>query len=179
MPATSPPKPAPVAATPNSSAARLAGGVLLLAALLLLALCLLQFQRDNAAPVTELRGYPPPAADRYALEIDRCDRTRKKIVIRGWLALPGQRREPRHMRVLLAQNGHWRALDTRLHDHDDVAGRAAARTGVDGYYRHSGFAASIDLARAGITGPIEAVAVAHDSAAGPALVTLPCALAVP
>lgn len=176
---TSPSKAASFQPVPSPSAASLAGGALLLAALLVLALCLLQFRRDNAAPATDLHGYPAAATDRYVLEVERCDRTRKKIVVQGWLALSGQRREPRHMRVLLAQNGHWRALDTRLHDHHDVAGRAAARTGVDGYYRHSGFAASVDLARAGITGPIEAVAVAHDSAGGPALVTLPCALAVP
>ncbi len=160
-------------------AARVAAAMLVLAALAFGALCLSQLWRDNAAPDIDPRAYPAAREGRYALAVDRCDRTAKKLTVQGWLVLPGQPREARRLRVAVAQNGRWRALDTRLHDRDDVAGRAAADTSVAGYYRHSGFEASVDLARAGIVGPIEAVAVAHDSSAGAALVALPCPGLVP
>lgn len=153
--------------------------MLVVAALAFSTLCVWQFRRDNAAPHVDVRHLVPAAAGRDALAVDRCERSARKLIVQGWLVSPGQERQARRMRVLVSVQGRWRALDTRLHDRDDVAGRAAAVAGVDGYYRHAGFEAALDLDRAGLDGPIEAVAIARDDGTSSALIVLPCPGVVP
>lgn len=135
-----------------SSATRFLDVLLIAAALFLACFCVLLFRSFNQAPPFEgpVGGYLPLPA--FQSKIESCKfSAHRRILISGWIARPGQRRGKHTTTVVIrdAADGRFYAMKTDLPPRRDVSKRLNYLLGDKIDYTTSGFAASLNLQKAG------------------------------
>jgi hypothetical protein len=147
--------------------------VALVASLLLIgAYYAILYFRLNAAPA--FAGPFAPAGGEFATHVETCRTTRTKVAIAGWAARRGLQRGSNATRVVFreAASGRLFAMRTDLVRRPDVTAALNPRFGDTINYDNSGFAASLNLAAAGL-GPGTAL-LAFDNGGVYSLLPLPC-----
>jgi hypothetical protein len=162
----------PATAEPARVVARFVTGGLLASAVLIGAYYAVLYFRLNAAPA--FAGPFAPAGGEFATHVDTCRSTRSKVSITGWAARRGLQRGSHDTRVVFRETASGRlvAMRTDLVRRPDVTAALNARFGDTLDYDTSGFAASLNLAAAGL-GPGTAL-LAFDNGGTYSLLPLPC-----
>lgn len=135
-----------------SSATRFLDVLLVAAALFLACFYVLLFRTFNQSPPFEgpVGGSLPLQA--FQSEIESCKfSARRRILISGWIARPGQRRGKHTTTVVIrdAADGRLYAMETDLPPRRDVSRTLNNQLGDTIDYTTSGFAASLNLQKAG------------------------------
>ncbi|TBV70390.1 hypothetical protein [Pseudoxanthomonas winnipegensis] len=136
----------------------------------------LLFWRDNAAPVASDAAAAAPAPGMFLYATERCEVDGERLRVQGWALRKGQGWPIGGNRVLLRLgDGRLRALDTAWQARPQLAPLLKARTGEKRTYYAPGFAASLNLAVAGVS--LQGARLFLDWRAGdtPALLPLDCA----
>ena len=133
-----------------SSATRFLNVLLIAAALFLACFYALLFKGFNRAPLFE--GPVGGAQSALQSKIESCKfSAHRRILISGWVARPGQRRGKHTTTVVIrdAADGRLYAMETDLPPRRDVSDKLNKLFGDRIDYTTSGFAASLNLQKAG------------------------------
>lgn len=141
---------------------------------------LLQFRRDNAAAAVDLAGIAPAPAGLFFHVTEDCRLMADRVVVRGWAVRKGQSWPLTRNRVVMRlADGRVVALDTAWLQRPKLAGAIHAQTRDKTLYYAAGFAASLNLAAAGINAHGARLFVDWEQGNTRALLPLDCAEVVP
>ncbi|WCE02776.1 hypothetical protein [Pseudoxanthomonas sp. JBR18] len=130
---------------------RWALAALIACALAFPALYLGLYLRDNAAPEVRLEGATVAVPPAFLHATEACRLGPEAVLVRGWVVHKGRGWPLTHSRVVMRlAEGRVVALKTAWLERPDLTDAVHARTGDTVNYHAPGFAASLDLATAGV-----------------------------